>query len=57
MESSETLLRLAASAVGAVDVTDNGNGTLTLSIKDTDGSTEVRNLTYTLATGQRVQNP
>lgn len=56
-QTNETLLRLAASAVGAVDVTDNGNGTLTLSIKDTDGTTEVRNLTYTLATGQRVQNP
>ena len=51
----EVLLRLAASAVGAVAVTDNG-ATLTLSFKDTDGSTEVRNLTYTKATGERTQN-
>lgn len=55
MSTAETLLRLAASAVGAVTVTNNGT-TLTLSFKDTDGSTEVRNLTYTLATGARSQN-
>lgn len=55
MSTAETLLRLAASAVGAVTVTDNGT-TLVLSFKDTDGTTEVRNLTYTMATGARVQN-
>lgn len=55
MSTAETLLRLAASAVGAVTVTDNG-ATLTLSFKDTDGVTEVRNLTYTKSTGARSQN-
>lgn len=55
MSTTETLLRLAASVVGAVEVTDNG-ATLTLSFKDTDGVTEVRNLTYTKSTGARGQN-
>ena len=55
MTDTETLLRLAASAVGAITVVDNGT-TIDMSFKDTDGTTEVRNLTYTKATGARSQN-
>jgi hypothetical protein len=55
-DTMETLLRLAASAaVGTVAVTDNGT-TLTLSFKDTDGTTEIANTTYTKATGARTRN-
>ena len=54
-KQADTLWRLAASSVGAVQVSGSG-ASRTLSFKDTDGSTELRSLDWTLATGNRVQN-
>lgn len=56
-EITDTLLRIAAAAAaGTAAVTDNGNGTYTISFKDTDGTTEVANTTFTFATGARTRN-
>lgn len=56
MSAVATLIRLAAgAATGTVGVTDNGT-TLTLSFKDTDGTTEIANVTYTKASGARTRN-
>jgi hypothetical protein len=57
MDSNSTQLAVAAAgAAGSVAVTDNENGTLTLSFKGADGTTEVANVTYTTETGARTRN-
>jgi hypothetical protein len=57
MDSNSTQLAVAAAgAAGSVAVTDNGDGTLTFSLKGTDGTTEVANTTYTSETGDRTRN-
>jgi hypothetical protein len=57
MDSNSTQLAVAAAgAAGTVGVTDNEDGTLTLSFKGADGTTEVANVTYTTETGARTRN-